>query len=556
MLKRKIEILFMTAVILLWEGCSLIDEDYDSEGSVRVDVAFTFASATAGKQTRMANNATEGTDFFLKRFVPLKAGEPVNALLNGLQGPTSYHSYYYGSCMIPMGVDKCIVYGTPNTIHTNKAEYGSLVETLPYPVTTTDEVSFALESIYTETDAPGEAETLAQHLTNIANVTGWSSSTNAVLKNLYGNFINHGNNLPGSAASVKAWIGALINALEQSASALNDEATLINNIKETAQTAYNNINITTDQPGYPRTKGLPDGAAALRWTTWKANENNVETEHSGFKPQLQTTTLDNINSVSRFAYPASLYYFVESNIKTSKEEVKYNNDYTGSSSWSEVITKYGDGGRVLSTTKAVAIENPVEYAVGQLKVMVKAETVTLQDDSSPVKNISLGSNSFPLKGVIICGQRPVGYDFEPENNMDADVKFIYDSQVENVMLSTSNQDAVTALVLQSYDGEDVDIILEFENNSGQDFKCVDGTVYKNTRFYLIGKITPASGTGTNTAAQGRVFTKDHITEVHLNVKSLAKAYNVLPNLLSSNLEIGVETTPKWIVATPATVKLY
>ena len=124
------------------------------------------------------------------------------------------------------------------------------------------------------------------------------------------------------------------------------------------------------------------------------------------------------------------------------------------------------------------------------------------------------------------------------------------------MLSTSNQDAVTALVLQSYDGEDVDIILEFENNSGQDFKCVDGTVYKNTRFYLIGKITPASGTGTNTAAQGRVFTKDHITEVHLNVKSLAKAYNVLPNLLSSNLEIGVETTPKWIVATPATVKLF
>lgn len=554
MLKRKIEILFMTAVILLWEGCSLIDEDYDSEGSVRVDVAFTFASATAGKQTRMANDATEGTDFFLKRFVPLKAGEPVNALLNGLQGPTGYHSYYYGSCMIPMGVDKCIVYGMPNTIHTNKAEYGSLVETLPYPVTTTNEVSFALESIYPATIAPNEAEILAGYLTTIAQTEGWASSENAILKNLYGNFTNHGNNLPGSAASVKAWIGALITALESIASSLSDaDLTLCNNIKTTANEQI--LLITTND--YPRSIGLPDGAAALRWTTWKeTNESNVETEHSGFKPQLQTTTLDNINSVSRFAYPASLYYFVESNIKTSKEEVKYNNDYTGSSSWSDVINKYGDGGRVLSTTKAVAVENPVQYAVGQMKVMVKAETGTLQDASSPVKNISLGNNNFPLKGVIICGQRPVGYDFEPENNMDADMKFIYDSQVSTYNLSTTESSATTTLVLHSYDGEDVDIILEFENNSGQDFKCVDGWVYNNTRFYLIGKIKPASGTGTSTAAQGRVFTKDHITEVHLNVKSLAKAYNVLPNLLSSNLEIGVETTPKWIVATPATVKLF
>ena len=41
----------------------------------------------------------------------------------------------------------------------------------------------------------------------------------------------------------------------------------------------------------------------------------------------------------------------------------------------------------------------------------------------------------------------------------------------------------------------------------------------------------------------------------MTVSSLAKAYNVLPNLLTSNLEIGVETTPQWIAATPTAIRL-
>ena len=53
----------------------------------------------------------------------------------------------------------------------------------------------------------------------------------------------------------------------------------------------------------------------------------------------------------------------------------------------------------------------------------------------------------------------------------------------------------------------------------------------------------------------RVFTKDYTTEVQLTVSSFANAYNVLPNLLNYNLEIGVEVERQWTVAKPTEVHL-
>jgi hypothetical protein len=222
-----------------------------------------------------------------------------------------------------------------------------------------------------------------------------------------------------------------------------------------------------------------------------------------------------------------------------------------------VLASYTSGDRITSETQAVALRDPVQYAVAQLKVTVKANAQSLSDNTSPTpQSITVGGSSFPLTGIIVCGQREVGYDFAPKDNSDADVKFIYDSQVTSgSYLTTSGTQPTTTLVLQSYDGENVNIILEFENASTKTFRCIDGFVYPGTRFYLIGEIDATTGTGTKPDGINRVFTKDYITEVNMQVVSLAKAYNVLPNILSSNLEIGVMTTPKWIAAEPESVKL-
>lgn len=558
-------------------GCKDYDEEVAvSADPVTVELAYTFSSV-AGTQTRQADDVVVPNDVDARmpqtlNIIPLvgKAPQPSDVEWElpvpkpgAGENPRSllYRSSY---CSMAVGVDGCLVYGSVADLSTKpgKVNNGSLVYS-PFTAISSqsdlERFTFSLESIYPETEASADASTLAGYLNAIADVEGWQSSTltNPILKNLFENFTGHGSDLPGSAASVKQWVAAIKNAaqgyLDNPPSSIgDDEKTILGNIVAAA----NGITITITDNSYPRALYLPDGAAALRWNG------------SAFVPAMQTTTLDNINSVSRFAYPAPLYYFVDSNIKAAEEKVDFETVYSDvttdatKTAWDKVleINKFTKTA-VTSNTKSVALEDPVQYAVAQLKVTVKAEPTgtdgtTIKDNAGD--DITIGTTDFPLTGVIVCGQRPVNYQFEQASNSDVDVKFIYDSQVKKsddtyYYLTTSvPSGGPSTLVLQSYAGEDVDIILEFENNGEQTFRCIDGFVYPNTRFYLIGKVV-APVKDDNDEKTNQVFTKDYITTVNMTVKSLAKAYNVLPNLLTSNLEIGVETTPKWVAATPTTI---
>ena len=557
----------LSMMSFIWSGCRdfAIDDQINADLAtkpVNVDLAFTFSSHQSGNQTRQADAVVDGSGrtVTIQRIVPLKGIEPSSSIIGSMQSIEKPNDattpeakfFYYKNCLLSRGVDRFLVYGQA-VDGSDKSNFGSLVSNIPYPVQSISDISFSLESIYksseytTTNGIPAGASTLAGYLNTVANVTNWKTSTNSILKNLFENFINHGYDLPGSAASVKKWLEAVKEAAEdyldpaKRPSSIGDaEETILNNIVS----AVNGITINNS---YPRGLYLPDGAAVVRW------------DGRAFVPVMQTTTLDNINSVSRFAYPAALHFYVNSPIKTSNEPVKFNNVYepNTTTAWSQVLASYTSGDRITSETQAVALRDPVQYAVAQLKVTVKAKAQSLSDNTSPTpQSITVGGSSFPLTGIIVCGQREVGFDFAPKDNSDADVKFIYDSQVTSgSYLTTSGTQPTTTLVLQSYDGENVNIILEFENASTQPFRCIDGFVYPGTRFYLIGEIDATTGTGTKPDGKNRVFTKDYITEVNMQVVSLAKAYNVLPNILSSNLEIGVMTTPQWIAAEPESVKL-
>lgn len=557
-------------------GCKDTDGFNENGEPVRVELACTFSSSV-GKQTRQADALVQNVNLRQPNtrslcVIAMQDNEPMRSEVSW-EDPVSkpgkgdnpasvlYHSSY---CDMAQGVNRCLVYGDvadalSGSIPT-KVYNGSLIKSSLNNIMTysgLQNISFSLESIYDRTDVPSGDDgptPLAEALTNVANLPDWIGSNNNILKNLRQNFTNHGFNLPGSAASVKKWLKALASAAQSyydNPSGLTSvEKAILLQIKAASIAAVDNITSNN----YPRNLYLPDGAAALRW---------VESTTGGsFQPQMQTTTIDNINTVSRFAYPAALYYFVDSSIRTSNSKVNsYATDFDRVSTdesrtaWEKVLTEFDDGNVVSASTKAIALKDPVQYAVAQLHVTLKANGTTIKDDADA--DITIGQN-FPLKGIIVCGQRPVNYLFEQRNNSDVEVKFIYDSQVkENCFLSTTKQDdACKTLVFQSFDSEDVNIILEFENNSDDlTFKCIDGTVYPHTRFYLAGKVEAAGGTGGDDASRGRVFTKDYITTVNMTVTSLAKAYNVLPNLLTSNLEIGVETTPDWIAVTPTVVRM-
>ena len=197
--------------------------------------------------------------------------------------------------------------------------------------------------------------------------------------------------------------------------------------------------------------------------------------------------------------------------------------------WSAFLNTYYNGSTAVNTnTKAVAVENPIQYGVAKLNLTLTGMSATLKDAKDEVVSNPQGAQT------------------------DVDGRFIYETNVDNTNYATEGYKTST-LVLQSYDNEKVPVILEFENNTGNAFTGKDGTVYPGARFYLIGMMDPA-GKGSDAYAN-RVFTQDYITTISMNVTSLAKAYTCMPDLLAPRLEIGIQVVTKWIQATTTNVEL-
>lgn len=461
----------------------------------------------------------------------------------GAQRVTDKNYYYWNKCRMTRGTDRVLVWGESNPISSTDAfvENGKLETTLTGRMLLKD-ITFSLKSIRANYDVHRDAQDLADYMTAIANTDGWSTTDNEQLKTLYLNFIHavsEGTGLmAGSAAHVKAYVTELRAQLVAIGGALSD-AIIANIDDETKNTCLNN--------GYPSAAtslGLPDGAAALRWMS------------GAFSVRTQATTLDNINGIIRYTYPAELWYYVDSPIRTSDKNVDISDYQFTQWNWDDLLVyKYPltAGQAVGGYTQSVAVEEPLQYGVGRLQVTLEKIMSELYDANGEKVNYQVAAN-LPLTAVIIGGQHTVGFDFKPMGEpSDVDARFIYDPIVGNA--DVNGIYTVNTLVLQSYDGEKVPVVLEFENKTGQKFVGKDGTIYPNTKFYLIAQIDPAKGEGSNANTTGRVFTQDHTTTMTMKVTSLANAYSCMPDLLSPRLELGIEVVTQWIQPTTTTVIL-
>jgi hypothetical protein len=456
--------------------------------------------------------------------------------------------YYYDNCTLMSGVNAFLCYGRAPQAISDKHVNGSLVETFPLDMAP-GKIRFSLETIANSVHTT--ATDLANYMTSIANAEGndvaWKDASNATLRVMYLNFLNKteaeedagGEPLAGSATNIKVYTQTLTSALESLTLTGTDDA-----IRTAIITAINTYN--TDWNGFPGSIGLPDGAAVIRWTG------------TAFEPQVNTTTLADINGIGRYAYPAELYYYGNSRIRTSSID-KRKEKYTDRE-WNAILADYEyEDGVVSSSTKSVAIKEPLQYGVAHVQIILKkTDTSSLKDAAGEV--ISVGNASFPLTGVLIGGQLPVGFDFTPTTAYpiysEADMKFIYDNQLPTLYLSASADasQAINTLALQSYDKKKVPVALELKNNSDTDFKGLGGIVQKGTKFYLVGEIDPEQfKDDERTEIRDRVFTQDYTTTLNIKVTGLEKAYNVVPNLLSPRLEMGIELTPKWVATTPEEV---
>lgn len=471
--------------------------------------------------------------------------------------------WYYSKVYLKHGVASFLTYGQATLPASyQKKEYGSLVLKLegtkvpevPEKMTVTPaNLNFELEPIYDVRDeenhvvTPSEAKDIARYMTFIAQAQAdethtWANSEDERLKPLYENFVaKNGESfdvLAGSAANVKEYVAQLKAKLESrydfEGTELAIKTDIISRI-DNEMSAACNVN-------YPGNRNLPDGAAVLQWC---AKEDGTY----GFVPQTQTTTIAPISGIYRYAYPPELYYFGNSQIKTSNTEVT-TADYTGKSSWADIVnTSYTFGNAVTPNTRAVAIKDPLQYGVAQLQATVQATTDEMKDAKTPENTVTVGENTFPITGIIVSGQFPVNFDFTPQYDgaSDDNEHFVYDSQLGDHHLTTTATDPFRTLLLQTHVGEKVKVILELQNKSDTDFTGENnGIVYRGTKFYLLGEVTPPQGKP--------VFKQDEITTMEMKVNTLKHAYNVMPNIQSGRLEVSVEINLKWTQATPQTIE--
>ena len=227
-----------------------------------------------------------------------------------------------------------------------------------------------------------------------------------------------------------------------------------------------------------------------------------------------------------------------------------------------------------SSTRSVAILDPIQYGVGRMDMTINALAATLYDKKGEA--YTPDAAGFTVTGVLIGGQKRVNYDFT--TNTSATERAIYDnitkSQAPSTVSVTTTSNSATnyTLALQTAPETPIYVAIELLNN-GADFEGVDGVIPAGCKFYLVGKLDPtADGTYDtyNTAANvsytgKRVFMQDFKTIVNFTIvpgtegtandKGLGAAYNTIPDLRTPELELGLSVNLEWQPGITFTVNL-
>ena len=481
----------------------------------------------------------------------------------------NYWRRLYSDIAIPVGTTNMVLYtraskenstsSTPKT----KFQAGSL--TNPYTTFTDEakptlsELKFNLETIHSANDFTEQGSTILNKLNAIAQTKAtvggtdieWSKIDEAstgtpeereILKKLYTNFVTL---TAGSEKSVIRAIKDLKLAVETQQ--LADFRELTDAIKDKCTTTELNT-------GFPRNISLPDGAAVLSF--------NSDSKTFTYEEIITgVTTGSNLVDHTKITYPSELAYFVSSPVKTSATLSELNQlpDYNAWLGNTADWTSYGEV--VKSNTTLVVLKEPVQYGVACLESKIRCATASLEDNA---KQIIKSANNFltvpeegiPVTGILVGGQpQGVEWNFEPASNEKFDHS-IYDQNMNNgIAAKTTNYtNSNYTLVLDNKNSSTTNaaqskvyVTVELENNMG-DFYGAKGLIPKGSKFYLVGVLNP-NETNTNIANKpegiDRVFVKDHTTVANFTINDLKKAYNHIPDMRTSKINVGLAVDLSW-----------
>ena len=491
----------------------------------------------------------------------------------------------YNDVSIPVGTKNFLFYGTGPM--TDKVKNGALTvaDISSTSGNTTNKIKFSLVDIATTDGANNTLTTVsgdfAAYLTAIANATGWSALTSnddATLTQARTNLITNPSNggVRGvSATALKQIVQDIVTLAYPKQTPNGGTETTVSKVADAICTAvkvkYFDISDATGSEGkvdwkstgveetiktFPRDLNIPDGAMLM---TWNETENKFEATAT---PNMGTTTGSSpfINFYN-LTYPACIAY--RANTPLAAKNVEVSTWPTQYSNWENYDwTTEGWGQEVLVTTRSIALQNNIQYGVAQLEATVIAASNLLKDNSEN-NMVSVTANAFPVTGILIGGQKSdVNWEYLP--NSTATDKVVYDSDINDIKLTTTESTPFYTLLFDSYitgvktDQSTIRVALELENKTGADFKGVDGVVAAGQRFYLLAELDPKASSGVTAISWpsnnpnrfpqfgiDRTFVQDFKTKVKFTVSTLKNAYVTIPDLRSIKLQLGLSVDLQW-----------
>ena len=470
----------------------------------------------------------------------------------------------YSDIAIPIGTTNMVLYTraskkSNSTSSANKTKFQAGSLTNPYTTFTDEakptlsELKFNLETIHSDNDFATQGTAILNKLNAIAQtkatVSGatieWSNIEAAtigtpeerkILQDLYKDFVSL---TAGSEKSVICAINDLKAAVETQK--LTEFSDLTKAITDNCTTSDLNNSF-----GFPRNINLPDGAAVLSFNS----------DSKTFKYKEITAGVPNGSNLvdhKTITYPSELAYFVSSPVGTSSTKDKRTDlpDYNAWLNNTETWTEYGNV--VKGNTTLVVLKEPVQYGVACLESKIKCDKTSLEDNAKQI--IKSTANNFltvpevgiTVTGILVGGQpQGVEWNFEPAS----DAKFdhtIYDQDMNGIAAKTSATNPNYTLVLDNKNSSTTNapqskvyVTVELENNMG-DFYGKEGLIPKGSRFYLVGELDPTN----KTATVDHVFVKDHTTVANFTIKNLQNAYNHIPDMRTSKINVGLAVDLSW-----------
>lgn len=479
-------------------------------------------------------------------------------------------SKIYSDVSVPVGTTHFLFYAhaPQGTTDAKKFELGVLDFTAPTTdATATNDISAALVAVKKEDTASPAA--LLGILNGVAGVNGWATAgADTKLGKLYTQYIKA---KAGSANSIRFTLQSLYNSLSGVISAADDaQKTVAENIRKEIDKSFTP---TTGTDGYvtlaykegsaystyPNNINLPDGAVQLSFDA---------TNKFTYAATSSLTGIQNLNA-SKVCFPASIYYFQSSDLAATAVELDASKWPTSTTAWTGTTAPWlkdanslaaGWTASVQPTTRSIAMRQNINYGVANLATTVKCgaaslpdnKDLTVTDPSEFAGTVAVPKEGFTVTGLLIGGQpTKVGFNFQPAASNDAFAYTIYDKNLTGIVAMNGVASAVNyTIVLPNDKGRGVadqskvNVAIELTNNSGVAFRGADGIIPAGGKFYLVGQLNPDAKTieGVTNPA---VFMSDYKTTMNLTITSLKSAYNTIPDLRSTKLQLGLSVDLEW-----------